>query len=310
MSKKVGFIFPGQGSQKIGMGESFFKSSNIAKEMIKNASKISGIDFETLLFKPNDDLGKTEFTQPAILLVSIIAYTLFAEKSNIKPILFLGHSLGEFSALVASGAISIENGIKLVNARGRLMQEACANVNAGMMAVIGLEDAKVEEICNNAQQNGKKVWPANYNSEGQIVLAGMKTDLEETGLLLKEAKAKRALLLDMSVASHCPILAPAQEKLKTMMKEMLIDNFNTPIISNVTGKAYNTKKEAIDLLSDQLVKPVLYKQSIANIASEVDILIEFGHGNVLKGLNKRIVKDLITYNVSDMDSLAKVLEEI
>jgi len=303
MSKKVGFIFPGQGSQSVGMGKSFFDNSDSAKQIFSDAKEATGIDFEELMFEKNDNLGQTEFTQPAILLVSAIAHRLFEEKTDIKPTFVLGHSLGEFSALVATGALSVTDGVKLVNARGKLMQKACADIDAGMMAVIGLGDDAIESVCSDAQSNGKSVYAANYNSDGQVVVAGLKKDLEETGPIFKENKAKRALLLDMSVASHCPLLSSAQEPLKEMMQEMIKDEFIAPVVSNVTATTYNSKDEAVSLLTEQLVKPVLYKQSIEAIANDVDVLIEFGNGNVLKGLNKRIVKNLETFNVSDMDSL-------
>lgn len=310
MSKRVAFIFPGQGSQTVGMGKSFVDNSALAKEMLAKASERTGIDFASLLFEENEEINKTENTQPAILLVSMMAHALFCERSDIKPTLLLGHSLGEFSAVSAAGALDYLDALELVNARGKLMQSACDEISASMMAVLGLDDEVVEKVCKDALLAGKKVWPANYNQNGQLVIAGMKSDLESMEAPLKEAGAKRALLLNMSVASHCPILEPAQAPLREKMQEMLKDSFVAPIISNVSAAPYSSKAEAIDLLTEQLVKPVKYKQSIEAISNDVDIAIEFGNGKVLSGMNKRINPEMTTYNIFDMQSLEKVLAEL
>lgn len=306
--KKVAFIFPGQGSQTVGMGKDFFENSQIAKDMISNASKRLNINFEKLLFEENENLGKTEFTQPAILLVSSIANTIFKEKCDIKPEFVLGHSLGEFSALVTAGAIDYLDAVELVHKRGLFMSEACAGGNAGMMALVGIDDATVEKVCVEQRELGKKVWPANYNMDGQLVLAGIKSDLESLVDVFKGAGAKRAIVLDMSVASHCELLKSAVENLKPYLQEFLKDEF-APVISNVSTQAYTTKDEAIELLASQLTSPVKYKQSIKAHEDKVDLFIEFGNGIVLKGLNKKIT-DKPTVNVSDMKTLEAVIGEL
>jgi [acyl-carrier-protein] S-malonyltransferase len=306
--KKVAFIFPGQGSQTIGMGKDFFENNDIAKEMISKASARLDVDFEKLLFEENENLGKTEFTQPAILLVSSIANAIFKEKCNIIPEFVLGHSLGEFSALVAAGAIDYLDAIELVHRRGLFMTEACSGGGAGMMALVGIDDDAVEKICEEQRDAGKQVWPANYNMDGQLVLAGIKADLESLVEVFKEAGAKRAIVLDMSVASHCELLTSAVENLKPYLEEYLKDEF-MPIISNVSTEAYTTKDEAIELLSAQLTSPVKYKQSIMAHESKIDLFIEFGNGIVLKGLNRKITK-VPTLNVSDMKSLESVIGEL
>ena len=306
--KKVAFIFPGQGSQTIGMGKDFFENNDIAKEMISKASARLDVDFEKLLFEENENLGKTEFTQPAILLVSSIANAIFKEKCNIVPEFVLGHSLGEFSALVAAGAINYLDAIELVHRRGLFMTEACSGGGAGMMALVGIDDDAVEKICEEQRDAGKQVWPANYNMDGQLVLAGIKADLESLVEVFKEAGAKRAIVLDMSVASHCELLTSAVENLKPYLEEYLKDEF-MPIISNVSTEAYTTKDEAIELLSAQLTSPVKYKQSIMAHESKIDLFIEFGNGIVLKGLNRKITK-VPTLNVSDMKSLESVIGEL
>ena len=309
MSVKCAFLFAGQGSQAVGMGKDFFEKSEVAKVMVADASSRTGIDFEQLLFEENDNLGQTEFTQPAILLVATIAHKLFTDATDIKPVLTMGHSLGEFSALVASGALDAMDAVELVNLRGKLMAEACSTQEVGMMVSLGLKDEVVESICAEQREAGLSVWAVNYNADGQIVIAGIKKDLETLAPILKEAKAKRAILLDMSVASHCPLLESAVAPLSEKLNEMIKDEFIAPVISNVTAKAYNTKAEALELLAKQLVEPVKYKHSMANIDDEVDCYIEFGQGAVLKGLNRKATKKP-HFNVSDMASLESTIEAI
>ncbi|MEW6552443.1 MAG: ACP S-malonyltransferase [Campylobacterota bacterium] len=306
--KKIAFIFPGQGSQSIGMGKEFFENSDLARQMVLNASKRLGINFEELLFTENSNLEKTEFTQPAILLVSSIANAIFKSKCNIVPTFALGHSLGEFSALVSVGALDYLDAVELVNKRGLFMNEACAGAGAGMMALLGLEDGVVEEICEAQRLEGKKVWAANYNIDGQLVLAGLKSDLESLVDVFKSAGAKRAIVLNMSVASHCPLLQSAVAPLESELHKFLKDSFIAPVVSNVTTNEYDTKDEAIKLLAEQLTKPVLYKQSITKYDGAVDCFIEFGNGAVLKGLNKKLTTP--TYNVNSIESLNAVLEAL
>lgn len=310
MSKEVAFIYPGQGSQSIGMGKDFVENSEIAKSMLQDATTRLNIDFEKLLFSENEDLEQTMYTQPAILLVSMMAQKIFQERLNIAPTIAMGHSLGEFSALAGVGAIDYLDALELVHTRGKLMQSACESIDAGMMAVIGLDDEKVETICSDARNWNKKIWPANYNSDGQIVIAGLKTDLSGIEAYLKDAGAKRALLLNMSVASHCDLLKDAQPELTKKLNEFLKDDFSAPLISNVTAQSYNSKNEAVELLTRQLVEPVRYKQSVLELATKVDTAIEFGNGAVLKGLNRRIDKSLTTLNVSDMATLEKAVEAL
>lgn len=309
MSLKCAFVFPGQGSQALNMGKDFFENSSEAKEMFAVAKERTGIDFETLLFTENANLAQTEFTQPAILLISAIANRLFAQKTGIVPTLTMGHSLGEFSALVASGAIDAIDAVELVNLRGKLMSDACSKQEVGMLVSLGLEDGVVEDVCQKAREEGKQVWAVNYNSDGQIVIAGIKKDLEELVDVLKSAGAKRAMLLNMSVASHCPLLDSATEPLEAKLSQMLKDSFIAPVVSNVTAKPYSTKAEALELLPKQLVMPVLYKQSVKNIDDMVDCYIEFGHGNVLKGLNKSSTTKP-HFNVSDMASLEATINAL
>jgi len=298
---QLGLLFPGQGSQFVGMGKDFYENSAKAREMFEIASDAIGVDFKKLMFEENEDLNKTEFTQPAILLYSAIAYELFKDNKDFDYNFSLGHSLGEFSALYSAGALSLEDAIKLVHKRGKLMNEAFKDKTGSMMVVLGLDDEVVEEVCKNS---GLQVWPANYNSDGQIVIAGIRDDLEKLEPLLKEKGAKRVMLLNMSVASHCPLLESAAQPLKNLLEEYLKDEFK-PVVSNVTAKKYSTKQEALELLPVQLTKPVLYKQSIKNYEDEADMFIEFG-GKVLMGINRKITKKK-TVPITDMKSLEKAL---
>ncbi|WP_158335839.1 ACP S-malonyltransferase [Campylobacter concisus] len=307
--KKFAFIFAGQGSQSVGMGKDFYENFSSAKLLLNDACNDTGIDFEELLFTQNDKLDKTEFTQPAIVLNSLMSYLAFSERIKAKPEFSLGHSLGEFAALAVSGAFSFVEAIRLVNLRGKFMQEACIGKDAGMMVVLGLSDEVVEEICKNAQNESLQIYAANYNCDGQIVVAGVRSDLAKYEAKFKEAGAKRAMLLNMSVASHCPILEPASVKLASELEGVVAENFAT-VVSNVNAKIYTDKNEALVLLKEQLTHPVRYKQSIRNYENEVDCFIELG-AVTLKGINKKITEKP-TYSVTDMASLeevVKILEE-
>jgi [acyl-carrier-protein] S-malonyltransferase len=300
---KVGLLFPGQGSQFAGMGKDFYDSSEKAREMFEEAGDAVKTDFKKLMFEENDDINKTEYTQPAILLYSAVAYELFKD-AGFDYSFSLGHSLGEFSALYSAGALSLADSVKLVHERGKLMNAAFSDKAGSMMVVLGLDDEVIENICNDA---GLKVWPANYNSDGQLVLAGLREDLEKMEPVLKEKGAKRAMLLNMSVASHCPLLESAAGPLRELLDEYLKDEFK-PVVSNVSAKAYTAKKEALELLPVQLTRPVLYKQSIKNYENEADLFIEFG-GKVLMGINRKITKKK-TVPVTDMAGLEKALNAI
>lgn len=302
---KFAFIFPGQGCQSVGMGREFYENSTSARALLDEASSFTGIDFKNLLFEPNDKLDVSEFTQPAIALNSMMALAalqekLDQEKLNIAPQFLLGHSLGEFSALSAAGGIEPKQMLKLVNIRGRLMQSACEGKGAGMMVILALADEAVEKICADATSAGKQVWAANYNCDGQIVVAGKKDDLAALEGEFKAVGAKRAMLLNMSVASHCPMLQSASNELLEFLRPALKESF-APVIANATARAYRTKSEALELLKAQLIGPVLYKQSIKNYEGEADCFVEFG-ATVLKGINKKITQKP-TFSITDLASI-------
>lgn len=304
---KYAFIFPGQGSQAIGMGKEFYENFEIAKEMFEKASDVVSIDFKKLLFEENDNLNQTAFTQPAIFLVSQIAHAILQQESPLLAELALGHSLGEISALCVALGISFEDGIKLTKKRGEQMQKVCEGKDAGMMVIVGLEDSVCEEAVSKLQNQGKSIWCANYNGNGQIVLAGLKKDLSENESEFKSLGAKRALLLPMSVASHCPLLEPMCDEFKELLGSMLAPNFALPIISNATTKPYQDSSLALDLLTKQLTSPVLYKQSILAVDENIDAYIELGHNSVLAGLNKRL-SNKPTLNVSNIQTLQSTIE--
>ena len=306
---RYAFVFPGQGSQSVGMGKELYENFEIAKEMFGIASEKLKVDFTKLLFSENDLLNQTQYTQPAIFLVSQIAHTILQQESPLLAKYALGHSLGEISALCVALGVGFEDGLYLTSKRGELMQKTCEGIDAGMLVVVGLEDAKLEKACENLRKEGKQIWAANYNGDGQVVCAGKKADLDFAQSALKDLGAKRVLLLAMSVASHCPLLEPMRGEFEALLKPMLKENFALPIISNATAQSYNSAKDALKLLSLQLTSPVLYKQSIQSIDNEVDCYIELGHGSVLKGLNKRLSQKT-TLNVSDIESLKATIAQI
>ena len=277
-------VFPGQGSQFVGMGQELYDARKDIKDLMQFANEILGFDILSLTFKGTDeDLKKTEVTQPAIFIHSVaILKTVNAQGAE----MVAGHSLGEFSALVANGVLSFEDGLKLVSARAKAMQEACDANPSSMAAILGLADEKVEEIC--ASINGIVV-PANYNCPGQLVISGETAAVEEACEKMKEAGAKRALLLPVNGAFHSPLMQPAQEKLAEAINLAKFRKPNMKIYQNITTVAVENEEEIKNNLIAQLTGPVKWTQSVQNMIKDgASTFIEVGPGKTLQGLIKKI----------------------
>lgn len=299
---KYAFIYPGQGSQTKGMGRDFVENFSIAKMLLEEASDSLKQDMAKILYDDEEKLNETQYTQPAIFLVSAMAHKIVEKEYGIKAEIAFGHSLGEVSAYCLNGGAGFGDSIYLTHKRGQFMAESCKGKVVGMMVCLGLATNVLEETCIKAQKEGKQVWAANYNMEGQVVLAGIKEDLESVGDTLKEAGAKRTLLLKMSVASHCPLLQDSIPPFKALL-ETSINDSNIEIISNANLSLYKTKEEALQNLTQQLIKPVLYHQCVSK-AKELGVtqFIEFGNGSVLAGLNNKI-SDIPTISINSVQSI-------
>ncbi len=277
---KTAFIFPGQGSQAVGMGK------GLAEKYLDEANEILGFDLKKLCFVgPEEELKKTEITQPAILTVSVAAFELLRSKNVAMPAAVAGHSLGEYSALVAARALSFKDAVKVVHLRGKFMQEAVPLGEGAMSAVIGADNAKVEEIC----QEVGSVWPANFNSPGQVVISGRKTSVDTAGEKLKAAGAKRVVPLSVSAPFHCPLMQPAADKLKAELEKIEIKDANIPVVANVTAAYVTNGSEIRNLLIEQVTRPVRWAESVMTMMSNgISAFVEVGPGNILSGLVKRI----------------------
>jgi len=287
------YVFPGQGAQFVGMGKDLYENSELAKELFEKANEILGFRITDLMFDGTDeDLRQTNVTQPAIFLHSVIlAKTL---GNDFKPEMVAGHSLGEFSALVANGTLSFEDGLKLVAKRADAMQEACEIEPSTMAAVLGMEDNKVEEICASIDD---VVVPANYNTNGQIVISGSITGIDKAIEKLTEAGAKRAIKLNVGGAFHSPLMEPAREKLASAIENT---NFNKPICpvyQNVTAKPTTDVSEIKNNLVAQLTAPVKWTQIMKNmLADGATSYTEVGPGKVLQGLLKKVDRKFPTFS--------------
>ncbi len=280
------FVFPGQGAQFVGMGKDLYEQNPEAKAYFEKANEILGFRITDILFNGTaEELKETKVTQPAIFLHSVILAKTMGE--DFRPDMVAGHSLGEFSALVAAGAMTFEDGLRLVSKRAMAMQKACEIRPSTMAAVLGLPDEKVEEIC--AQVTDEVVVPANYNCPGQIVISGSVEGVDKACELLKEAGAKRALKLAVGGAFHSPLMEPAREELAKAIEGTTISRPVCPIYQNVTASAVTDPAEIKKNLIAQLTAPVRWTQSVLNMTADgADYFMELGPGTVLQGLVKKI----------------------
>jgi [acyl-carrier-protein] S-malonyltransferase len=295
---KHAFVFPGQGSQFPGMGKEYYDNSAFAKRLFEQANELLGFRIsETMINGREEDLKQTNVTQPAVFLHSIIAYKSI---ENASPDMVAGHSLGEFSALVANGTLSFEDALQLVAVRAKAMQKACEATPSTMAAVLNLADDKVEAICKDVQdETGEVVVAANYNCPGQLVISGSKKGIDIACERMKAAGAKRALVLPVGGAFHSPLMLPAKEELAAAIKSTKFHNPTCAVYQNVVAKAVMDKEEIKQNLIDQLTGPVRWTQSVqAMIADGASKFTEAGPGKVLQGLVMKIDKTMEVAGVS------------
>ena len=303
---KTAFLFPGQGAQKCGMGESFVKYDEAAKKVYENASRLLDLDMEELVFTENKKLDMTEYTQAAMVTTGI-AMLKVIEKTALKADVCAGLSLGEYEALYLAGAISEEDAIVLARHRGKLMQEAVPLGVGTMAAVLNLDAAVIEDCLKDIEN----VWIANYNCPGQIVISGTVEAVEKAGEKLKEAGAKRVLPLNVSGPFHSGLLKPAGDKLYEYLKNVEIKKPTIPYVANYTAEFVYDYKDIKELLRKQVFGSVRFEQSIRNMLKEgVDTFIEIGPGKVLSGFVKKIDKEVKVYSIETVEDMNNVIKEL
>lgn len=302
------FVYPGQGSQTVGMLTELAATYPLVEETFREASDALGYDLWQLVSQgPAEELNKTWQTQPALLAASVAIYRVWQQQGGEQPALMAGHSLGEYSALVCAGVLNFADAVKLVELRGKLMQEAVPEGTGAMQAIIGLDDAAIRKACEESAQ-GQVVSPVNFNSPGQVVIAGNKEAVERAGAACKAAGAKRALPLPVSVPSHCALMKPAADKLAVALESITFNAPAVPVINNVDVKAETDAAAIRHALVRQLYSPVRWTESVEAMAAQgVTQLLEMGPGKVLTGLTKRIVDSLTAAAVNDTASLTAAL---
>lgn len=300
---KIAFIFPGQGAQTAGMGQDFYQQEETARRVFDKATEILGFSMPELCFEKNDRLDITEYTQAAMVTTGIAMMKVLEEKTGIRPDAAAGLSLGEYCALAAAGVMSEEDAIKTVRQRGILMQQAVPAGIGAMAAVLAMDAAKIEEVIKDMEY----VWIANYNCPGQIVISGKKEAVEEACEKLKEAGAKRAIMLNVSGPFHSGMLTEAGEKLGQVLETVEIHQPEIPYVANVNA-SYVTDKEAVkELLTKQVSSSVRWQQSVeAMLADGVDTFIEIGPGKTLSGFMKKINRDAKVFNIEKLEDIEKV----
>jgi [acyl-carrier-protein] S-malonyltransferase len=307
MSSRVAFVFPGQGSQYVGMGKDLCEQFVAAKEIFTEADDVLGFRLSELCFSgPEADLKLTENTQPAILTASVAALRVLRAEAAVEPALVAGHSLGEYSALVAVGALRFRDAVKLVRERGRLMQRAVPTGEGAMAVVLGLEMEAVQRVCDDAAQS-EVVSPANFNGSGQVVIAGATKAVARAAALAKERGAKRVLDLPVSAPFHCRLMQPAADGLQQALKDISVQPFTVGVVTNVEAEVNLAADRVKSLLVDQAVRPVRWEESVKKLAAlGCSRAIEVGPGKVLKGLMKRIVPALEVDNFESPADLSRM----
>ncbi len=297
---KTAFVFPGQGSQKAGMGKDLYDNFEASRKIFDEAGDALGFDLKTLCFEgPDERLKLTEIAQPAILTVSVAAFAALGK----MPDMTAGHSLGEYSALVCAGVLEFKDAVRLVNKRGKFMQEAVPVGEGAMAAVLGLDREKLAEALRKASSSGI-VEAANFNSSGQIVISGSAKGVEEAGRLCKEAGAKRVMPLAVSAPFHCSMMKPAADKLAAELKNVPFKDANIPVVTNVTARPATSGKEIKELLIKQVTGSVLWEDSVGWMSEQGIVrFVEIGPGKVLTGLIKKTVENATIYNIEDSASL-------
>lgn len=292
------FVFPGQGSQYVGMGKDLYESNALAKQLYDKADETLGFKITDIMFAGTDEqLKETKVTQPAVFLDSVISALCLGD--DFKPAMVAGHSLGEFSALVAAGALNFEDGLKLVAARANAMQKACEKNPGTMAAIIGLPDEKIEEVCAEIRNEGKVVVAANYNCPGQLVISGDKDAIAEACEKLSAAGAKRALPLKVGGAFHSPLMQPAKEELQEAIEKTTFSAPKCPVYQNVDAMPHTDPKEIQANLIAQLTSPVRWTKSVQNmIADGADDFTECGPGKALQGMIRRIDKTIPAHGIA------------
>lgn len=306
--KRVAFMFPGQGSQSVGMGLDLYQTYTEVETLFQQANDVLNKDISQMIFEGSaEDLTATENAQPALLLVSTAINRLLA-KEGIQPKMAVGHSLGEYSALVAAGVLAIEDALPLVAKRGKLMEEAFPKGQGSMAAVLGLDQQKIQAAIHELTSD-EIVNIANINCPGQIVISGTKVGLTQVEPLLKEAGARRVIELNVSGPFHSQLMKPANEKFAEYLHELTLHNASFPIYANVTASPVTSSEDIKDLLIKQLYSPVRFEESITKmIDAGIDAFVEVGNGKVLAGLVKKIDRKITTFSVQNTDSLMKFID--